>query len=211
MRERFSSLTEPKISDLPAQSLKYRQKIAMVSAFVNVKTIIYYNARQIPRLINVGDRTYLKLYHGHELPGRFNIKISQQHCGPFKIVKWIKRIIYELELPIAWKIHPVVSVAQLEPLFPGYDPYDRPKFNHPPVIETKNDTPTYQSYEIEKLVDRRTRRYNETKMVQYLIKWFGHNPVHNQWKSFSALDNCFDLKKIWNFMPEKILPFPRNG
>ena len=96
MHETFSNLTEPKISDLPAQRLKYRQKIANVSAFVNVKTKIYYDARHLPLLINVGDRTYLKLHHGYELPDRFNKKIFQQRCGPFKIVKRIKQLICEL-------------------------------------------------------------------------------------------------------------------
>ena len=70
-----------------------------------------------------------------------------------------KKLTYELELFISWKFYPVVSVDQLEPLFPGENLYDRPKFNHPLVIETKNDIPTYQLYDIEKLVDKRTRKY----------------------------------------------------
>ena len=76
-------------------------------------------------------------------------------------------------------MYPVVSVAQLEPLFSGENLYDRPKFNHPTVIEIKNDVLTYQSYEIEKLVDKRTLKYNETKMVQYLIKCFSYGPEYN--------------------------------
>ena len=71
MRETVSNFTEPKTSDLPAQRLKYSQKTANVSAFVNVKTKIYYDARHIPFLINVGDQTYFKLYHGYELPESF--------------------------------------------------------------------------------------------------------------------------------------------
>ena len=53
MRETFSNFTEPKKFDLPARRLKYRQKMANTSAFVNVKTKIYYNARHVPLLINV--------------------------------------------------------------------------------------------------------------------------------------------------------------
>ena len=55
----------------------------------------------------------------------------------------------------------LVSVAKLELLFPGENPYDRPKFNHPPVIETKNNIPTYQLYEIEKLVNKYKRKYDK--------------------------------------------------
>ena len=100
MRKTFSSLTEPKTSDLPAQRLKYRQKAIDVSAFVNVKAKIYYNLRHMPLLLNAGDQTYLKFYHVYELPGRFAKKKSQQRCGSFKIVKRIKRLVYKLELCI---------------------------------------------------------------------------------------------------------------
>ena len=90
-------------------------------------------------------------------------------------------------------MYPVISVAQLEPLLSGENPYNRPGFNHTPVIETKKDIPTYQSYEIEKLVGKRTRKYNKTEIVQYLIKWFGYGPEHNQWKTFSAFNDYLKL------------------
>ena len=35
----------------------------------------------------------------------------------------IKKLAYEFEFPIAWKMYPVVSVAQLEPLPFGENPY----------------------------------------------------------------------------------------
>ena len=104
-----------------------------------------------------------------------------------------KKKTYELEFSIAWKIHPVVSVAQLEPLLRGQNLYQRPKFNYFPAVEMGNDIPGNQSYEIEKLIDKRIRKYNRISIIQYLMKWFWYNPEHNQWKSLSALDNCLDL------------------
>ena len=59
MREKFSSLIEPKFSDLPAQRLKYRQKTIEVSSFVNVKTKIYHDLRHIRLLLDFGKQTYL--------------------------------------------------------------------------------------------------------------------------------------------------------
>ena len=76
---------------------------------------------------------------------------------------------YKLELPIVGKIYPVVSVAQLEPLIFGENLYHRPKFNHLLAVEMENDIPTYQSYEIKKLVDN-------------LMKWLKYGPEHDQWK-----------------------------
>ena len=92
------------------------------------------------------------------------------------------KLIYELELPVAWKIYSVVSIAQLEPLFFGENLYDRPKFNHFPAVEMKNDIPTYQSYEIEKLVDKRVRKDNKNNVTQYLMKWLKYVFEHDQWE-----------------------------
>ena len=97
-------------------------------------------------------------------------KESHQRCGFFRVLKRINKLIYELELPIVWKLHPVVSVVQLERLFFGNDPYHRFKFNHIPAVEIENDIPTYQSYKIGKLVGKRVRKYNKTNVVQYLMK-----------------------------------------
>ena len=87
MRETFSSLTEPKKIDLPAQRLEYRQKTVDVFAFANVETKFYYDSRHIPLLLHVGDQIYFKLYHGYELPSRLNKKVSQERCGFFRVFK----------------------------------------------------------------------------------------------------------------------------
>ena len=94
VRETFSNFTEPKTYDLFTQRLEYRPKTVDVSAFANVKTKFYYDLRHIPLLLNAGDQIYLKFLHGYKFRGRFNKRVSQQRCGPFKIVKRIKRIIY---------------------------------------------------------------------------------------------------------------------
>ena len=56
----------------------------------------------------------------------------------------------------------------------------------------ENDIPTYQSYEIEKLVDKRVRKYNKTNFTQYLMKWLKYGPEHDQWKN-SAFNDCLEL------------------
>ena len=100
VRETFSSFTAPKNFDLPTQRLKYRQKTADVSAFVNVKTKIYYDSRHMVLLLNARNKVYLKLHHGYEFPSRPNKKVSHQRCGPSPVFKKIKRLAYELEFLI---------------------------------------------------------------------------------------------------------------
>ena len=67
----FPIFTEPQIFYLPTQRLKYRQETANVSAFANAKTKIYYDSRHMPLLLNEGNKIYLKLHHGYELPRPF--------------------------------------------------------------------------------------------------------------------------------------------
>ena len=179
--------------DLAALRLEYRREAADATAFANAKAKIYHDARHTPLLLNVGDYAYLRLHHGYHLPSRPNKKLSQQRCGPFLVKRRVGRLAYELDLPPNWLVHPVVSVAQLEPVPAGEDPYARPRPHHPEAVEVEGDTPEYQSYEVEKLVAKRQRKFNKTLVTQYMVRWVGYGPEHDVWRSLSALSNCLDL------------------
>ncbi|KAN0069219.1 hypothetical protein V8E54_012848 [Elaphomyces granulatus] len=62
----------------------------------------------------------LRLHRGYSIPqievlGR---KLGPQFAGPFMVVEKIGPLAYRLNLPLHWKIHPVVSIAHLEPRRP---------------------------------------------------------------------------------------------
>jgi hypothetical protein len=82
----------------------------------------YYDSKHTPITIDVREWAHLKLYHGYNLPGKPNRKLSEQRSGPFQIVRRIRRLAYELKLPPRWKIHPIISVAHLRPAPKGKDP-----------------------------------------------------------------------------------------
>lgn len=88
---------------------------------------------------------------------------------------------YELELPPVMAIHPVVSIAQLEPAPPENDPYGRTRNIDPPPVAAENDEAP--EYEIERLVGKRTVR----NRLQYLVKWKGYGNEHNVWYSVTDL------------------------
>ena len=79
------------------------------------------------------------------------------------------------------KYIPSFFVAQWEPLLPGKNLYQRPKFNHFFVVEMENDIPTYQSYKKNWLTNV-YGKYNKTNVVQYLMKWLKYGFEHDQWK-----------------------------
>lgn len=55
----------------------------------------------------------LKNYH---VPGVTNRKLSDRRVGPFMIEDMYGKQACKLALPKHWKIHPVISIADLEPL-----------------------------------------------------------------------------------------------
>jgi hypothetical protein len=50
-------------------------------------------------------------------------KLSYQRVGPFRVIRKVGTLAYELDSPGHWKIHVVISVSQLEPANTN-DPFD---------------------------------------------------------------------------------------
>ena len=42
------------------------------------------------------------------------------------MLRRIGRLAYELDIPVYWRVHPVISIAMLEPIPIGLDLYKRP-------------------------------------------------------------------------------------
>lgn len=59
----------------------------------------------------------------------------------------VGRLAYELKLPPEWRVHPMISVARLEPTS---DAYNRPKPDHPNSVKIEENTENNKSYEVEK-------------------------------------------------------------
>jgi len=110
-----------------------------------------YDRTHTHKHFNVGDRVYVTLHKGYDIPDTKTLgpKLSRQRTGPFKILERVGRLAYRLELPLHWRIHPVISIAHLEPA--KEDPFDRPVPNHPDAVFS-------DEWEIERIVNKRTRR-----------------------------------------------------
>jgi hypothetical protein len=174
----------------------HRKEAAECVAFANAYAKIRYDARHIPLILTPGqDKAYLRLHHGYHVPGAGNAKLGVQRVGPFNVKRAIGANAYELELPARWKIHPVISVAYLEPAY-GTDPFNR-KSNagDTEVVTTTGDTDEWKSFEIEKLLDRRIRLYGAARkpVVEYLVKWKNCGPEDNEWYGADLLDNAKEL------------------
>ena len=151
-----------------------------------------YDQGHRPVRFKVGQSVLLKLHHGYKIPRHISRKFSIQRVGPFKIKRVVGRLAYELGLPPTYRIHPVISIAQLHPALPGIDPYGREPAE-PGAVQADGD-PDGISFEIEHLLSRRTWRQGGGKpKLQYLVKWHGWGPAHNVWYDLKDLQDAIEL------------------
>ncbi|MCH88698.1 hypothetical protein A2U01_0009589, partial [Trifolium medium] len=100
--------------------------------------------RKPPNLVHytpgtMGHWVYLKLqpYRQHSIHQRLSHKLAKRFYGPFRILKRIGKVAYELDLPTASRVHPVFHVSLLK-LCKGepttqITPLEDPS-NYPPIV-----------------------------------------------------------------------------
>ncbi|KAL0195007.1 hypothetical protein M9458_008579, partial [Cirrhinus mrigala] len=99
------------------------------------------------------------------LPSR---KLSPRYVGPFKILKRINEVTYQLELPANYRISPSFHVSLLKPVHPEADPgQEAPE--PPPPLDI--------DYQGKQLLDSRRRG----GQLQYLVDWEGYGPEKRSW------------------------------
>ena len=117
--------------------------------------------------------------------------IRRQRVKLFEIIKKIDNLTYYLKLFFLMKIYLVMSVIQFELKSSSQDLYNRFTSNEFSLIIEKDDDDTKKSYIIERLLERRTSR----EKIQYLIKWFDYDFVHNVWYDVDDLTDAQDFIK----------------
>ena len=156
---------------------------------------VRYDVRHKPVTLEPGDLAFVKLHKGYHLPGLENSKLSNQRAGPFKVLRKYGNLAYKLDLPEIWKVHPVISVAMLEPAPKDSDPYQRPRDQgQDPVVD--NEDPDQREYEIEALLDKREvrkRGRGKGTVTEYLVKWKYWGPAHNVWYRAEDLQDAKEL------------------
>jgi hypothetical protein len=116
-------------------------------------------------------------------------KLVPKQYGPFKIVKEVSPVAYQLDLPAAWGIHDVFHTSLLSPYHKMTQ--HRPNFTWPPLDLTEGKA----EYEVEAI--RNHRNFRCSHALQYLIKWQGYPKSNNTWE---PADNVHapDLLKVYH-------------
>jgi hypothetical protein len=111
-------------------------------------------------------------------------KLLPRWMGPFKVVKPVGSVAYELELPANLKIHDVFHISLLRKYH-----HDGKTHPPPPVIYDDVGAPEYH---VEAILDHRDQNRRRSQR-QYLVRWQGYPAENNTWEKEGDLTHCADL------------------
>ncbi|KAL0168628.1 hypothetical protein M9458_036850, partial [Cirrhinus mrigala] len=100
-------------------------------------------------------------------------KLSPRYIGPFKILRQINNITFQLQLPPRYRIHPTFHVSLLKPFFPSAT--ETPGAEAEPPPPEVLDQPSI--YTVHQISDSRRQGGH----LEYLIDWEGYGPEELSW------------------------------
>ncbi|KAL0172892.1 hypothetical protein M9458_033203, partial [Cirrhinus mrigala] len=102
-------------------------------------------------------------------------KLSPRHIGPFKILRRINDVTFQLQLPPRYRIHPTFHVSLLKPCYPSATEQPGAEVEPPPpeILEPPS------IYTVHEILGSRRRGGR----LEYLIDWEGYGPEERSWVS----------------------------
>ena len=100
-----------------------------------------------------------------------NPKFAPKQEGPFTITKVLSPIVYQLQLPKTWKIHPVFHASLLSPY--RENKVHGKNFPAPPPDLIDGE----EEYKIEKII----RHCRPPSSHSFLIRWKGYSAKEDSW------------------------------
>jgi hypothetical protein len=124
-----------------------------------------------------------------------NLRISQptakfapRRHRPFKVIKVLLPVSYQLALPTQWNIHPVFHIDLLTPYKETITHGPNYQCPVPDLVDREEE------YSMEKILD--SWKFGRRRHLQYLVKWEGYPDSDNMWVD---KDDVFADDKVQEF------------
>ena len=140
----FNLIENVFVNDFVDRRNEYRRKMIDVDDFVNVKSKIYHDARHQSFMFKSKNKAYFRLHQKYTLSNYFNRKIFNQRCDSFFMKRRIKKLTYEFELLVYWRVHSIISITQLKS-YSKSNSYDRFRSNYSNSVKVKK-TSTIENF-----------------------------------------------------------------
>ena len=118
--------------------------------------------------------------------------------SPFRLIRRIKRLAYELKLLNHWKIHLVFTIIMLKPgLAIKNDPYNRPRPDYLDFVFVNGDTEFLKLFKISKIIDKRVTYKGRIRkrIIEYFVRQIGYGSEKDRWYDQAYLDKTKVLIK----------------
>ena len=116
-------------------------------------------------------------FRNYRVPGVPNQKFSGQRIVPFPIERMVGRLAWKLRLPSNWKrIHPVISVTELEPVPRSVDQFKRERKPTEKAVLQREPTPDRLLAHCQRHVGR-----NRLQIDEYRVRWKDLGPANDCW------------------------------
>ena len=147
--------------------------------------------RRREQVFHVGDQVLLSTNNLQlkQVPAR---KLQKKFVGPFFVTRCIGPVAYELELPEAWKIHPVFHTSLLRPF--KVTAWTQDQKSAVEELELEEDD---RSYEIEKLLRWRwTGPSGRRRKREFLVLWKHYSIDDASWIPEANFDQPAEVAKM---------------
>jgi hypothetical protein len=149
----------------------------------------YADMKRTERQFNIGDMVYLKMqpYRETALGLRNALKLSSKYYGPFRILKKVGKVAYQLQLPEGTLLHDVFHVNQLKrhigpkavpnPKLPLLTPDGKVKVAPLAILQYRQVPRNAGDYDI--------------PVPQWLIHWENLTPAEATWEDAKFIQKTF--------------------
>ena len=147
-----------------------------------------YNKNHIYVPYEPGDKVLVNIHSLQLLESKGpGAKFTRRYDGPFEVTEHVSPVAYRIRLPHSYGIHPVLSIAHLEPFKSG-------SIQEREDLQLLRENP--EEYEVEEIVEQRRERHCKRYRLMYRCRWrnFG---VTDEWIPESYLRNAKEVLNAW--------------